>query len=406
LGSINASEKSVFGGRPPGKIEASLNKKLQAVKWGEYTLGDLFKIENTLSFNADKLVPGTEYDYVTRTSLNQGILQTTGFVNEDNINPAGTWSLGLLQMDFFYRKKPWYAGQFVRKIIPKIEITESSILFFSTLLNKQKPRLLSVLVRDVDKVFLSTKIYLPTNDNGKIDFDFMESFIAELEAQRIAELSAYLKVSGFDNYELSEEELNALERFAELGDDDWGTYTVGNLFEKVTTKKLPYKAKELPKQPTDDCVLPCLTSSFQNQGLNYYAPKSGATVISNVISLPSNSDVYRAYYQSRDFTVLSDSYAIQWKAAENKPTPNQYLFMVMCINKVTDLPIYSYKNKLGGWNVVKHKDIRLPEKDGKIDFAFMEIFISAIKKIAIKDVVKYSDAKINATKKVVAHTNK
>lgn len=406
MGSINASEKSVFGGRPPGKIEASLNKKLQAVKWGEYTLGDLFKIENTLSFNADKLVPGTEYDYVTRTSLNQGILQTTGFVNEDNINPAGTWSLGLLQMDFFYRKKPWYAGQFVRKIIPKIEITESSILFFSTLLNKQKPRLLSVLVRDVDKVFLSTKIYLPTNDNGKIDFDFMESFIAELEAQRIAELSAYLKVSGFDNYELSEEELNALERFAELGDDDWGTYTVGNLFEKVTTKKLPYKAKELPKQPTDDCVLPCLTSSFQNQGLNYYAPKSGATVISNVISLPSNSDVYRAYYQSRDFTVLSDSYAIQWKAAENKPTPNQYLFMVMCINKVTDLPIYSYKNKLGGWNVVKHKDIRLPEKDGKIDFAFMEIFISAIKKIAIKDVVKYSDAKINATKKVVAHTNK
>lgn len=237
--------------------------------------------------------------------------------------------------------------------------------------------------------------------NGKIDFDFMESFIAELEAQRIAELSAYLKVSGFDNYELSSEELNALQKFVELDDDNWGTYTVGDLFERVATKKLPYKAKELPKQPNDNYVLPCLTSSFQNQGLNYYAPKAGATVISNVISLPSNSDVYRAYYQSRDFTVLSDSYAIQWKLAENKPTPNQYLFMVMCINKVTDLPIYSYKNKLGGWNVVKHKDIRLPEKNGKIDFAFMEAFISAMKKIAIKDVVDYSDAKINATKEIV-----
>ena len=374
---------------------------MQAVEWGEYTLGDLFEIENTLSFNADKLVPGTEFDYVTRTSLNQGILQTTGFVNKENINSAGTWSLGLLQMDFFYRKKPWYAGQFVRKIIPRIEIKGSSILFFSTLLNKQKTRLLSVLVRDVDRVFRTTKVQLPTN-NGKIDFDFMESFIAELEDQRIAELEAYLKVNGFDNYELSEEELNALQKFTELGDENWGAYTVGNLFEKVTTKKLPYKAKELPKQPTDDYVLPCLTSSFQNQGLNYYAPKEGATVISNVISLPSNSDVYRAYYQSRGFTVLSDSYAIQWKSAENKPTPNQYLFMVMCINKVTDLPIYSYKNKLGGWNVVKHKDIRLPEKDGKIDFAFMEAFISAMKKIAIKDVVEYSNAKINATKKIVS----
>ena len=151
-------------------------------------------------------------------------------------------------------------------------------------MNKQKPRLLSVLVRDVDKVFLSTKIQLPTH-SGKIDFDFMELFIAELEAQRIVELSAYLKVSGFDNYELSSEELNALQKFVELNDDNWGTYTVGDLFERVATKKLPYKAKELPKQPNDNYVLPCLTSSFQNQGLNYYAPKAGATVISNVISL-------------------------------------------------------------------------------------------------------------------------
>lgn len=364
-------------------------------------LGDLFEIDNTLSFNADRLVSGNDYDYVTRTSLNQGVFRTTGFVNEENINPAGTWSLGLLQMDFFYRKKPWYAGQFVRKITPKIKIKESAILFFSTLLNKQKPKLLSVLVRDVDNVFRSAKIQLPTQ-NGDIDFDFMESFIAELEAQRIAELSAYLKVSGFDNYELSAEELDALQKFANLDNDNWGTYKVGNLFEKVVTKKLPYKAKELAKQPVDDYVLPCLTSSFQNQGLNYYAPKAGATILNNVISIPSNSDVYRAYYQSRDFTVLSDSYAIRWKDDEIELSPNQYLFMVMCINKVTDLPIYSYKNKLGGWNVVKHKDIRLPEKDGKIDFAFMDNFISAIKKLAVKDVVKYSDAKIDATKKVVS----
>ena len=110
---------------------------MQAVKWGKYTLGDFFKIENTLSFNTDKLVPGNDYDYITRTSLNQGILRSTGFVNKENINPAGTWSLGLLQMDFFYRSKPWYAGQFVRKIIPKIEINGAAILFFTTLLNKQ-----------------------------------------------------------------------------------------------------------------------------------------------------------------------------------------------------------------------------------------------------------------------------
>ena len=295
-------------------------------------------------------------------------------------------------MDFFYRRKPWYAGQFVRKITPKITIKDSSILFFTTLLNKQKSRLLSVLVRDVDDVFHATKINLPTK-NRKIDFDFMESFIAELEAQRIAELSAYLKVSGFDNYELSDEELDALQKFRELSEENWGTYKVGNLFERVKTKKLPYKAKELPKQPTEEYVLPCLTSSFQNQGLNYYAPKEGATILSNVISIPSNSDIYRAYYQSRDFTVLSDSYTIRWRDNKTTLLPNQYLFMVMCINKVTDLPIYSYKNKLGGWNVVKEKHIRLPQKNDKIDLGLMDSFISAMKKLTIKDVALYADRK-------------
>lgn len=64
----------------------------------------------------------------------------------------------------------------------------------------------------------------------------------------------------------------------------------------------------------------------------------------------------------------------------------------------------AYKNKLGGWNVVKSKDINLPEKDGKIDFAFMEAFISAIKKLAIKEVVLYSDRKIAVTKEVISKT--
>ncbi|MCU0327067.1 MAG: restriction endonuclease subunit S [Spirosomaceae bacterium] len=74
---------------------------MKNVEWGEFRLGDLFSIHNTFSFNTDKLISGNEYDYVTRTSQNQGILQETGFVNEENINSAGNWSLGLLQMVFF-----------------------------------------------------------------------------------------------------------------------------------------------------------------------------------------------------------------------------------------------------------------------------------------------------------------
>ncbi|MDE3934330.1 hypothetical protein NUQ34_10345 [Glaesserella parasuis] len=68
---------------------------------------------------------------------------------------------------------------------------------------------------------------------------------------------------------------------------------------------------------------------------------------------------------------------------------------------MTDLKIYSYKNKLGGWNVVQNKYINYPIKNGEMDYGFMETLISAVQKLVIKDVVRYADIKIAATKQVI-----
>ena len=404
MGSVCTFEKSADGGRTPGKIIASLDKKLQKVKWGEYKLGSLFDINPTKYYRLSKeeiLQGNGSIPLVSNQSIDNGVMGFSELkaLNKGNSITCSDTTIGAETM--FYQEKDFIGYSHIQHLVPKFEPFNRRIAAFII----SSCRTATLKKYDYGHKFnraamAKTKIQLPVID-GDIDFDFMESFVAELEAQRVAELSAYLTASGYDNYELSCEELDALQWFGDLEEGNWGAYKVGSLFERVETKKLPYKAKELPKQPTDDYILPCLTSSFQNQGLNYYAPKADATVLSNVISVPSNSDVYRAYYQTRDFTVLSDAYAIRWKVKDIALSPNHYLFMVMCINKVTALPIYSYKNKLGGWNVVKGKYIRLPEKDGKIDFAFMETFISANKKLAIKDVVLYTDQKIAATKMAV-----
>lgn len=338
-----------------------------------------------MSFNTDKLVSGTQYDYVTRTSLNQGILQTTGFVNKENINPAGTWSLGLLQMDFFYRKKPWYAGQFVRKITPKIAIKESSILFISTLLNKQKPRLLSVLVRDVDKVFLSTKIQLPTY-NGEIDFDFMESFINVLEAQRITELSAHLEASGFNNCELSKEELNVLDRFAKFGDTDWCEYKLGDLFEIKPTKWYHLSNEEIL---SSNGSIPLVSNTSVNNGImgfsNLAANNIGNTITCSDTTLGADT----MFYQSKDFIGYSH---IQHLIPKFKPFNKAIATVIITACRVSTLKQYDYGNKFNRKAMCNTK-IQLPTAYGEIDFAFMETLISAIEKITIKDTVKYSKVK-------------
>ena len=362
---------------------------MNSVEWGEYKLGDLFDIKNTLSFNTDMLTDGNEYDYITRTSLNQGILQTTGFVNDENINNAGTWSLGLLQMDFFYRNKPCYAGQFVRKIIPKIEIPQNATLYFTTVLNKLKPILLSVLVRNVDETFLNTTINLPINAKNKIDFEFMESFIAELEAERVAELSAYLKVSGLDNYELSVEEQNALQEYETL---DFSEFDITELFGiKNTSNFLSTQIKE------NSGNTPYLCASSENNGVSSYITYDKRYLEKgNCIFIGGKTFVVS--YQENDF-FSNDSHNLALYLRNCDKSKLKHFYIATCLFKSLSHK-YSWGNSISKTKI-KNDKISLPIKDGKPNYDVMELLISAVQKLVIKDVVKYSDAKISATKQVI-----
>lgn len=356
----------------------------------------MFEITNTLSFNADKLNFGTEYDYVTRTSFNQGILQTTGFVNAENLNESGVWSLGLLQMDFFYRRKKWYAGQFVRKIIPKFDLTESSILFFSTILNQQKKVLLSVLVRNVDETFNNLKIQLPLKeksldfsnpcDNVKnIDFDFMESFIRELEEERIRELNAYLLATGLKDYALSAEEEKALEAFKTV---QWGEFEFKQIFNNIK------QGRRLKKEDQKEGTIPFVMSGTTNTGVVGY--------ISNpVASFPSNSitvDIFgNTFYRNFDFGAGDDT-GVYWNDKENY-SKDEMLFFTAAMGKSL-FGKFDYGNKLRSSQSFDIK-MQLPTKNNKPDYATMETFINAVEKLVIKDVVLYADSKIKATENVV-----
>lgn len=336
------------------------------------------------------------YPYVVRATTNNGV---KGYIvaDENNLNPGNTLSFAQDTFTVYYQKEKYYTGNKVKVLFPKISISDESMRFIMSSIQYAISNYGWGDGSTVESIS-NIKINLP-QINNHINIEFMECFVAELEAQRVAELEAYLTVTGLKDYELTADEEKALENFEEL---EWHKFKMSDLFERIKTKRLPYKAKELPQEPRGKYVLPCLTSSFMNQGLNYYAPIENATILKNVISLPSNSDVYRAYYQSRDFTVLSDAYAIKWIYKDLDLTNNQYLFSVVSINQVTDLPIYSYKNKLGGWNIVKNKFILLPvQRNDEIDFRYMDTFITAIKKLVIKEVVKWTDKKIELTKDVV-----
>ena len=384
-------------------------------------MGELFEIQNTLSFNKDKLVDGNDFDYVTRTSQNQGILQETGFVNEENINPAGTWSLGLLQMDFFYREKPWYAGQFVRKIVPKIELNKSSILFFTVIFNKQKQNLLSGLVRDVDKAFLTAKIHLPTQ-NGQIDFAFMENFIVELEerriqemeVERIVELEAYLRVTGLSDYILTEEERAVLEAFRsgkiswggvklldkqQVKDIEWRVFRMEDVLEWQPQKEIdPLKLDKLKDK--NQKLYPFYGQATLNNGIISYN-QLVEEVLNNKEGKPTiliHSNNQNTVYLETPF-YLKDGHGATSVLQSEKLNKLNALYFMSSIKKVI-LSKYSYNAKATKIEL-KNTLISLPSSQGVPLYAYMEVFIKAVQKLVIKEVVEYADRKIEATREVV-----
>ena len=225
---------------------------------------------------------------------------------------------------------------------------------------------------------------LPTK-NGKIDFDFMESFIAELESERVAELSAYLKVSGYDNYELSADEIDALRKFETL---EWSSFNLKDLFGQST------RGKRLKGADRISGNLPFVTAGEADEGISAFISNDVEVFEKNTTTIDMfGSAKYRNYKYGAD-----DHIAVVH--TENLPKYAS-IFMTTAIHKSSHNGQFNYGKNF----YAKDADelfIQLPVKNGTPDYETMELLISAVHKLVIKDVVLYSDRKIAATKKVVA----
>ena len=228
------------------------------------------------------------------------------------------------------------------------------------------------------------QIKLPIKSDGNVDFEFMESFIAELEAERVAELSAYLKASGFDNYELSVEEKNALQEYERL---EWDLFNLEALFGKST------RGKRLKSADRISGKLPFVTAGEANEGISAYISNKVEVFEKNTTTIDMfGSAKYRNYkYGADDHIAVVHTENIPMKAS---------IFLTSSIHKAAHTGKFDYGHNFYAKDA-DELDIMLPVKNGQPDYDVMELLISAVQKLVIKDVVKYSDAKISATKQVV-----
>lgn len=207
---------------------------MQEVKWGEFKIGDLFTVESYIKrFDANKVIikEHGQYPYIVRTRLNNG---QKGYIDEDKqfLNQGNTIAFGQDTATMFYQEKPYFTGDKIKILKPKNnKFNKNNSQFFLTVMKKPF-ELFSWGSSSYDTEIIKNQIIKLPIKNGEIDFDFIESFVAELEAQRVAELEAYLQVTGLKDYELTEEEETALIDFTNKK-ISWGKITYKDVFNNI-----------------------------------------------------------------------------------------------------------------------------------------------------------------------------
>ena len=263
------------------------------------------------------------------------------------------------------------------------------------------------------QIYREMKIQLPIQ-NGKIDFAFMEQFIAELEAERIAELEAYLRVTGLSDYILTEEERAVLEAFRngkiswggvklldkqQVKDIEWRVFRMEDVLEWQPQKEIdPLKLDKLKDK--NQKLYPFYGQATLNNGIISYN-QLVEEVLNNKEGKPTiliHSNNQNTIYLESPF-YLKDGHGATSVLQSKKLNKLNALYFMSSIKKVI-LSKYSYNAKATKIEL-KNTLISLPSVQGKPLYDYMEVFIRAVQKLVIKDVVQYAERKVAATRAVV-----
>ena len=339
-------------------------------------------------FDANKIeiLDNGSFPYVVRMGSNNG---QKGFINEDEkfLNEGNTISFGQDTATMFYQEKPYFTGDKIKILKSKDKrFNKKNAQFFILVMSKAFSSFSWGASSFNVKIIESQKIQLPAN-NGKIDFEFMESFIAELEAERIAELEAYLLATGLKNYTLTDKEQQALDDF-EKGKIAFDGFSYKCIFNKIV------QGRRLKKDDQISGNIPFVMAGVTNTGVVNYISNPVARFPKNSITV----DIFgNTFYRNYDFGAGDDT-GVYWNN-EKKYSKETMLFFAASMKKSISGK-FDYGKKLRSSQSLNFT-MKLPAQNKQPNYSIMETFISAIQKLVIKDVVLYADRKIASTQSVV-----
>ena len=372
----------------------------------DFKVGELFDIHPTKAYklnNSDLLSPAGQTPVVVNSSYNNGI---GGYSELEPTEDSGILTFSDTTSGpntLFYQSQSFIGYPHVQGMYPKnFKFNNLTALFMvATLratLSQRKWDYSNKLNR---AIVIEMHIKLPvkpdTDENNytedDIDWDYMESYIHDLEQSYIHDLDAYLQETGLNDYTLTDAEQKLIE-----SEPVFKEFKIGDLFDGASGDT------DIKKEHLNGEGYPVITAGVDNLGVAGYSSI-------NAKILPENSltvDMFgNGYFRPFEFKMVTHSrvFALTLK---NRPLTSEAGLFVCTMLKWLQSK-YNYSN-MCTYNKIKNEIIQLPVKPGTdeinyteddIDWDYMESYIRAMEKQVIADVVDYKNSEITTAKELI-----
>ena len=342
----------------------------------------MFEIKTpTKKFNANTVKFGGKYPYVVRSSQNNGIKD---YLSEDikYLNPANTISFGQDTATIFYQEQPYFTGDKIKILTFKPKKLEyKKACFLLSAMNKSFSRFQWGQSSFNVEILKKVEISLPTT-NDKIDFEYMENYISELEKECISELTVDLKARGLENCKLTEEEKELIDRINNKK-VKFEKFSINELFEIAT-------GRDFIIGNTEKGDIPLISHKNENNGIVAKIKEVNNRRIfdANKTIALADRGVFYATTQDKNFYIGTRVKALIFK--DGVKSEEERLFVTSSINKLQVLFTDYLTNAT---DKLPNLHIELPTVNNKIDYGFMKTYIKAIEKLVIKNIIEWRENK-------------
>lgn len=310
-------------------------------------------------------------------------------------NPVAIFSKNSITVDIFgntfYRGYVFGAGDDTGVYWNEnVDYSERVLLFIAGTIQKRLAGLYSYGHKLRASQSFEIEIKLPMKDGG-IDFDFIEKFVAELEAAHLAELEAYLQATGLTDYTLTPPEVEALSKFEQW---QWRKRNVTEIFTVRNTRNI--LARDVVK---DSGVIPYLgAGAADNSVISYIEFDESLLEEGNCIFIGGKTFVVT--YQPNDF-YSNDSHNLALYVNGFTANRNNQLFFATCLRTSLQYQ-YSWGNSISNAKINSDlMSIPINLQTSNDETEIIDPLITAVMKLVIKDVVEYAASRLKATREAI-----